>query len=100
MASAICRLLLAEWRCFPDKSNVLFDRSRAVKFSKRITPGKSSRSESLVYKNGVNFINDLQAAFVHSDPKSAKETDNLTVFFALSRSVHGMFLKLTPGLKL
>ncbi len=31
----------------------------------------------------VNFINVLQAAFTLTDPKSAKKTDNLTVFFAL-----------------
>ena len=30
---------------------------------------------------GVNFINVLQAAFSCKGPKSARKTDNLTVFF-------------------
>ena len=34
----------------------------------------------------VNFNNVLAAAFVRADPKSAKKTDNFTVFFALSGS--------------
>jgi len=29
---------------------------------------------------GVDFINVLWAAFMHADPKSAKKTDNLTLF--------------------
>jgi len=36
----------------------------------------------------VNFNNILQAAFTRTDPKSAKKTDNLTVFFAHLGSVH------------
>jgi len=32
---------------------------------------------------GVNFINVLWAAFTWADPKSAKKTDSLTVFFVL-----------------
>ncbi len=36
---------------------------------------------------GVNLINMLQAGVTHSDLKSAKKTDNLTVFFALSGSL-------------
>jgi hypothetical protein len=36
---------------------------------------------------GVNSINALHEAFPHTDPESAKKTDNLTVFFALSGSV-------------
>jgi len=32
---------------------------------------------------GANFINVLRAAFTHADSRSAKKTDNLTVFFAL-----------------
>ncbi len=52
---------------------------------------------------GVNFINIIQAAFARADPKSAKKTDNLTVFFAISGSTHAkaarrMLIKLTPGL--
>ncbi len=31
---------------------------------------------------GVNFTNILHKAFTRSDPKSAKETDSLTLFFA------------------
>jgi len=30
---------------------------------------------------GVNFTNILQEAFMHADPKSAKKTAGLTVFF-------------------
>jgi len=37
-------------------------------------------------KSGVNFINVLIAAYTRADPESAKKTDNLTVFFALSGS--------------
>jgi len=37
---------------------------------------------------GVNFINVLWAAFMPSDPESAKKTDNFTVFFALLGSAH------------
>jgi len=37
---------------------------------------------------GVNFTNNLQAAFTRADPKSTKKTDNLTVFFALSGPAH------------
>ncbi len=51
---------------------------------------------------GVNFINVLQAAFAHADPKSVKETIKLSVFFALlgSASVKATrrtLIKLTPG---
>jgi len=50
---------------------------------------------------GVNFINILQAAFWHLDPKNAKKTDNLTGFFTLlgSASVKAAcrkLMKLTP----
>jgi len=50
----------------------------------------------------VNLINVLGAAFVQADPKRTKNTDYLTVFFALSRSAHikaahGMLMKLTTG---
>jgi len=30
---------------------------------------------------GDNLINIQQAAFAHADPESAKQTENLTVFF-------------------
>ncbi len=39
--------------------------------------------ESLNNKPGVNFINILRMPFMRSDPKSAKKTDSLTVFFVL-----------------
>jgi hypothetical protein len=50
---------------------------------------------------GVNFINFLQAAFMHADPKSTKNTVKLPVFFALSGSVcakaaRRMLMKLPP----
>jgi hypothetical protein len=50
----------------------------------------------------VNFINIQQAAYAHTDPKSVKKTDNLTVFFCAFR-IHAckgasrMLMKLTPG---
>jgi len=52
----------------------------------------------------VNFINVLQATFLCPDPKSAKETDNLTVSFALSgsaliRAAQIKLMKLTPTLQ-
>jgi len=53
---------------------------------------------------GVNFINILRKALACKDPKSAKKTDGLTVFFALLGSAHikafcKMLMKLTPGVK-
>jgi len=50
---------------------------------------------------GVNFINVLQAAFTHANPKSSKKTAKLSVFFALSGSggaklAHRTLMKLTP----
>jgi len=51
---------------------------------------------------GVNFINIIQAAFARADPKSAKNTNNLIVFFVLLGSVLikaacGTLMKLRPG---
>jgi len=51
---------------------------------------------------GVNFTNILQTAFTHADPKSAKNTVKLSVFFALLGSEHvkaarKMSVKLIPG---
>jgi len=51
---------------------------------------------------GANFTNILQAAFICADPKSVKETDSLTVFFALLwsaclKALIKMLMKLTPG---
>ncbi len=52
-------------------------------------------------KPWANFINFLPAAFALADPKSAKKTDNLTVFFvplgsAHLKVAHRTFMKLTP----
>jgi len=54
-----------------------------------------------IYPSRVIFINFLRSAFAHSDPKSAKKTDGLTVFFALMRSGrikadYWMLMKLNP----
>jgi len=56
----------------------------------------------LTTRTGVIFTNILRAAFLHADPKSAKKTDNLNVFLALSGSARAkaaqkMLVKLTPG---
>jgi len=50
----------------------------------------------------VKFINILCKALTHEDLKSAKKTDNLTLFFALLgfeciKAARKMFVKLTPG---
>ncbi len=37
---------------------------------------------------GVNFINVLQEAFTHADPKSTKKIDGLAVFIALLGFAH------------
>ncbi len=52
---------------------------------------------------GLNFNKILQAAFTPADPKSAKKTDDLTVFFALLGSAHievarKTFVKLTTSI--
>jgi len=52
----------------------------------------------------VNFVNVLQAAFAHKDPKSTIKTDNLTVFFVLSgsarlKAARRMLMKSTPCLQ-
>jgi len=57
------------------------------------------------YKNwrpGLNFINVLCTAYMHTDPESVKDTDDLTVFFMLSgstsvKAAHKMLVKLTPN---
>jgi len=51
---------------------------------------------------GVDFTNILHEAFTSTDPKSAKKTHSLTVFFALLRYtsvkvVRKMLVKLTPA---
>jgi len=51
---------------------------------------------------GVNFISVLQVAFMSSDPKWAKKTDNLTVIFTLlgsahTKAAHRTLMKLSPG---
>jgi len=50
----------------------------------------------------VNFINILRTAFTHKDPKSAKKTVKLSVFFTLlgsasAKATHRTLIKLTPG---
>ncbi len=50
---------------------------------------------------GLYFINVLPTAFTPVDPKSVKDTDNLTVFFTLLgstsiKAVRRMLVKLTP----
>jgi len=52
--------------------------------------------------SGVNFIDVLHIAFTIADPKSAKKTVKLSVFFELSGSVWAKaaletLMKLTPG---
>ncbi len=52
---------------------------------------------------GLNFINVLCTASTPADPKSVKDTNDLTVFFTLSgststKAVRRMLMKLTPGL--
>ncbi len=39
-------------------------------------------------QSGVNFTNMLQPAFASKDPKSAKGTDDLTVFLHFLEYVH------------
>ncbi len=50
---------------------------------------------------GVNFINVLQADFMRADPESVKMTVKLSIFFAISGSLHvkaghRTLMKLTP----
>jgi len=52
--------------------------------------------------SGVNFTNILRSTFTLADPKSAKKTNDLTIFFALFESGHvknarKMLVKSTPG---
>jgi len=52
--------------------------------------------------SGVNFTNVLRAAFTSADPKSAKNTVHLPVFFVLSgsanvKAAHKTLAKLIPG---
>jgi len=55
-----------------------------------------------VDRSGVNFFNILWAAFTCADPESIKNIVKLSVFFALSGSVHSKsahrtLMKLTLG---
>jgi hypothetical protein len=52
--------------------------------NEKIVIGKQMKLDT----TGVNFTNVLSAAFTHSDPKSAKKTVKLSVFFAHSGSAH------------
>jgi len=50
----------------------------------------------------IDFINILCTAFAPADPESIKDTDDLTVFFTLSKSssvkaARKTLVKLTPG---
>jgi len=56
------------------------------------------------WKLGVDFPNFLWAAFTHTDPKSVKKTDNLTVLIAalgsaLIKAARRKLIKLSPALK-
>ncbi len=51
---------------------------------------------------GIDFINIVREAFMHTDPKSTKKTDRLTVFFALlgsgrAKAARKMLVKLDPS---
>jgi hypothetical protein len=46
------------------------------------TGAKAAHKMLVKLTTGVNFTNILHKAFTRSDPKSAKETDSLTLFFA------------------
>ena len=51
---------------------------------------------------GVNFSNILRAAFTYANPRSAKKTVNLTIFFVLLGSMcvkaaNRRLMKLTQG---
>ncbi len=39
-------------------------------------------------QSGLNFINIIHTAFTLVDPKSVKDTDDLTVFFTLSQKLY------------
>ncbi len=45
---------------------------------------------------GVDLTNILLTAFMHADPKRAKTTDSLTVFFSLLGFARKMLVKSTP----
>jgi len=55
------------------------------KLLKQCSYVKRARFTLMKLTAGVNFMNVLQAAFVHKDPKSAKRTGKLTVFFCAFR---------------
>jgi len=46
---------------------------------------------------GLNFINILQAAFMHADSKSAEKAVKLSVFFTLLGSIHMKALRKHVG---
>ncbi len=62
-------------------------RKKPITKDKKDCRGKAK--EIIVCTSGsqavVNFTNILCKAFMRPDPKSAKKTNNLTVFFALLR---------------
>jgi len=57
---------------------------RGKKHKRRALLKKAATLEVEVERReGVNFINALQAAFSRADPKSVKKTHNLTVFLRI-----------------
>ncbi len=67
------------------------------------TSSKAASKKLVKLTPAVIFINVLQAAFVHADPKSAKNDSQVISLFALSGSERikvlcKMFMKLTPEL--
>ncbi len=57
------------------------------RFSIRRGPNITRSIYVAFHPHGVKIINILRAVYMHTDPKSTKKTDSLTVFFALSGSV-------------
>jgi len=79
-----------------------------VHFSLRIFTWKSQKlsvntqTTSVWPSSGVNFINILHEVLKRADPKSAKKTVKLSLFFAFLESVRvkagrKMLVKLAPG---
>jgi len=65
---------------------------------------KNFKYSSQVIKSSINFTNILLEAFTSTDPKRAKKTDGLTVFFALLgpahvKAAHKILVKSTPDFK-
>ena len=83
---------------FPFTRSVL-NLSQRTPTSTRWTSVFSSCRKSLKSRPGVNFINVLREALKCADPKSAKKTVKLSVFFALlgftgAKAAHRTLMKL------